>query len=168
MTLPRELKLSEYDGKPLLTCAVVNEIDKIAGTWQNVDATIDAKDAYQLRLTLNLDKNSIITLSNDIDEKFVVDVNAAARSIIAHRTSASGATSFNGTFSIPSMQAPLKVSGNTVTLDFFVDQSSVELLTAEGTMSMTNLVFPQSIYNRITVTGAECKVQARVLTSIWK
>ena len=168
MTLPRELKLSEYDGKPLLTCAVVNEIDKIAGTWQNVDATIDAKDAYQLRLTLNLDKNSIITLSNDIDEKFVVDVNAAARSIIAHRTSASGATSFNGTFSIPSMQAPLKVSGNTVTLDFFVDQSSVELLTAEGTMSMTNLVFPQSIYNRITVTGAECKVQARALTSIWK
>lgn len=168
MTLPRELKLSEYDGKPVLTCAVVSEIDKIAGTWQNVDATIDAKDAYQLRLTVSLEKNTSITLSNDVDEKFVVDVNAASRTVIAHRTSASGVTSFNGTFSIPSMQAPLKVNGNTVTLDFFVDQSSVELLTAEGTMSMTNLVFPQSIYNRLTVTGADCKAQARSLASIWK
>ena len=168
MTLPRELKLTEYNGKPLLCCPVIPEIDKIAGQWQKNEAALDVKDAYQLRLTLNLDKNSTITLSNNADEKYVIDINAAARTLTTHRTAASGKTSFNGSFSIPSMQAPLNVSGNAVTLDLFVDQSSVELLTNDGAMSMTNLVFPQTIYNRLTITGADYEAQYRTLSSIWK
>ena len=168
MTLPRELKLIEFNEKPLLCCPVVNEIDKIAGTWQNVGTTIDAKDAYQLRLNLKLEKNSTITLSNSQDEKYVVDINANARTLTAHRTAASGKTSFNGSFSIPSMQAPLNVEGNTVTIDVFVDQSSVEILTKDGTMSMTNLVFPQSIYNQLTISGDDCEAQVRPLNRIWQ
>ena len=174
MTLPRELKLTEYDGKPLLCSTVVKEIDQIAGQWKDVTPNTSLftpnadKAAYQLRLTLSLDKNSTITLSNDADEKYVIDINAAARTLTAHRTAASGKTSFNGSFSIPSMQAPLNVEGNTVTLDLFVDQSSVELLTNDGAMSMTNLVFPQTIYDRLTVTGADCEAQCRSLSSIWK
>ena len=167
MTLPRELKLTAFNGKPLLCCPVVNEIDKIAGTWQNVGTTIDAKDAYQLRLTLQLDKNSTITLSNSQDEKYVIDINANARTLTAHRTAATGKTSFNGSFSIPSMQAPLNVEGNTVTIDMFVDQSSVEILTKDGTMSMTNLVFPQSLYNSLTIIGATYEAQIRTLNRIW-
>ena len=76
-------------------------------------------------------------------------------------------TEYNGSFSIPSMQAPLNVSGNTVTLDLFVDQSSVELISNDGAMSMTNLVFPQTIYDHCIITGADCEVQCRRLTSIW-
>ena len=167
MTLPRELKLTELSGKPLLCCPVVSEIDKIAGSWENVGATIDAKDAYQLRLTLNLDKNSTITLSNSQGEKYVLDINASVRTLTAHRTAASGKTSFNGSFSIPSMQAPLNVEGNTVTIDMFVDQSSVEIITKDGTMSMSNLVFPQSIYNQLSVTGADCEMHVRQLSRIW-
>ena len=169
MTLPRELKLTEVDGKTLLCCPVISEIDKIAGQWQKTDATLDVQDAYQLRLTLNLDldKNSTITLSNSTDEKYVIDINASTRTLTTHRTAASGKTSFNGSFSIPSMQAPLNVEGNTVTLDLFVDQSSVELFTNDGAMSMTNLVFPQSIYNRFTVIDADCEAQYRTLSSIW-
>ena len=165
MTLP--LKLTAFNGKPLLCCPVVNEIDKIAGTWQNVGTTIDAKDAYQLRLTLQLDKNSTITLSNSQDEKYVIDINANARTLTAHRTAATGMTSFNGSFSIPSMQAPLNIEGETVTIDMFVDQSSVEILTKDGTMSMTNLVFPQSLYNSLTVIGATYEAQIRTLNRIW-
>ena len=168
MTLPRELKLVEYDGKPILANTVVSEIDKIAGAWQPASTNLDVTDAYQLRLTLNLDKNSIITLGNPQGEKFVVDVNAAARTVVAHRTSQSGQTGFSGTFSIPSMQAPLSTTGSKVTLDFFVDQSSVELFTSDGTMSMTNLVFPQTIYNTLNVAGAEYEAQLRKLKSIWK
>ena len=167
MTLPRELKLTAFNGKPLLCCPVVNEIDKIAGTWQNVGTTIDAKDAYQLRLTLQLDKNSTITLSNSQDEKYVIDINANARTLTAHRTAATGKTSFNGSFSIPSMQAPLNIEGETVTIDMFVDQSSVEILTKDGTMSMTNLVFPQSLYNSLTIIGATYEAQIRTLNRIW-
>ncbi|MBO7140218.1 MAG: glycoside hydrolase family 32 protein [Prevotella sp.] len=167
MTLPRELKLIEYDGKPLLANTVVSEIDKIAGQWQTAGAGLDVKDAYQLRITLNLDKNSTITLSNSADEKYVLDVNSSARTLTAHRTSATGKSSFNGTFSVPSIQAPLNVTGTTVTLDLFVDQSSVEVLTQNGSMSMTNLVFPQSVYNRLTVEGASYEAEVRALKSIW-
>ena len=167
MTLPRELKLIEYGGKPLLANTVVSEIDKIAGQWQTAGADLDVKDAYQLRITLNLDKNSTITLSNSADEKYVLDVNSTARTLTAHRTSATGKSSFNGSFSVPSIQAPLNVTGNTVTLDLFVDQSSVEIFTQNGSMSMTNLVFPQSVYNRLTVEGASYEAKVRPLKSIW-
>jgi fructan beta-fructosidase len=168
MTLPRELKLIEYDGKPLLANTVVKEIDNIAENWQTAGADLDVKDAYQLRLTLALDKNASITLSNSNDEKFVIDIIASTRTLIAHRTSSCGATSFNGTFSIPSMQAPLCVTGSSVTLDIFVDQSSVEIFTQNGSMAMTNLVFPKSIYNRLAISGSASETQVRRLKSIWK
>ncbi len=173
-TLPRELGLTEYNGQKLLTSTVVKEVDKIAAQWSERHSvspsgeSFAANDAYQLRLVIGLDKNTTVTLSNSKDEKFVFDINAAARTLTAHRTSASGRTNFNGSFSIPSMQAPLSVDGSQVTLDVFVDQSSVELFTKEGTLSMTNLVFPSSLYNQLSVSGADCEVQFRPLNSIWK
>ena len=168
MTLPRELKLVEYDGKPLLTCGVVKEIDNIANGWQPASGTLDVSDAYQLSVSLNLDQNSTITLSNGQGEKFVVEVIASMRLAVVHRNAQTGKTDFAGAFSIPSMQAPLNVVGNTVTLDFFVDQSSVELLTSDGSMSITNLVFPKSIYNTLSVSGANYKAQVRQLKSVWR
>ena len=167
MTLPRELKLIDYDGKPLLANTVVSEIDKIAESWQTAGTSLDVKDAYQLRIILQLDQKSTITLSNGSDEKYVLDVSASDPTVTAHRTSATGQTSFNGTFSVPSIQAPLNVSGNSVTLDIFVDQSSVEVFTENGSMSMTNLVFPQSIYNCLTISGASYEAKVRQLNSIW-
>ncbi len=173
-TLPRELSLTEYEGKPLLCSTVVKEIDQIAGQWQQLTvdgssaATIEAKDAYQLRLTIAMDKNTTVALANDANELFSFDIRTATRTLTAHRTATSGRTNFNGTFSIPSMNAPLCVDGNEVTLDIFVDQSSVEIFTQQGTMSMTNLVFPQKIYNQLTVTGATCKAQVRALKSVWQ
>ena len=171
MTLPRELKLIEYDGKPLLANTVVSEIDKAADSWQPLTSNLlpltSLKEAYQLRIKLNLDKNSTITLSNEQGEKYVLDVNATARTVAVHRNAQTGRTNFNGTFSIPSIQAPLNTAGNTVMLDLFVDQSSVELFTENGSMSMTNLVFPQSIYNTLTITGADSEAQVRQLKRIW-
>ena len=168
MTLPRELKLTQFDGKPLLCSTVVKEIDNIAGPWQDIDGAINAPDAYQLRLTIDLDKNSTVTLSNGNDEQFSFEIHTSDRLLVAHRTSVSGNTRFNGTFSIPSMRAPLNTTGNTVTLDIFVDHSSVEIFTADGTMTMTNLVFPQSIYNKVTVNGANNTKKVRAFKSIWK
>ena len=169
MTLPRELKLTEYAGKPLLCNAVVSEIDKIAGQWQTVSTEalpLDAaKSAYQLRLNISMDKNSTITLSNGSDEKFVIEITASSRVLAVKRTAATG-KSF-GTFSVPSMRAPLNVDGDKVAIDLFVDQSSVEIFTKDGAMAMTNLVFPNSIYDALTVSGATYEAQVRSLTRIW-
>jgi len=167
-TLPRELKLIEVDGKPIVATTVVKEIDQIADQWTATEGGINAKQAYQLRVKVALDKNTAITLGNANGEKFTVDINANARTMTAHRTATTGATSFNGTFSIPSIKAPLNVMGNEVTLDFFVDQSSVEIFTDNGAAAMTNLVFPSSIYNEVSVSGASAEIQYRNLNSVWK
>ncbi|SEA14029.1 fructan beta-fructosidase [Xylanibacter ruminicola] len=171
MTLPRELKLAEYAGKPLLCSPVVSEIDKIAGQWQEVNTEalpLDAnKSAYQLCINVSLEQNTTITLGNSNNEKYVIDVNASSRTIAVHRNASTGKTNFNGSFSIPSMQAPLNTDGSTVVLDIFVDQSSVEITTQDGTMSMTNLVFPQSIYDRVSFAGTSPTAQVRSLSRIW-
>lgn len=172
MTLPRELKLTTFGGKPLLCCPVVSEVDKIASQWQNVSSEalpLDAKkSAYQLRINVGMDQNSTITLSNSKDEKFVIDIRSSDRTLTARRNAATGRVDFNGSFSIPSMQAPLNVEGNTVVVDLFVDQSSVEIVTQDGAMSMTNLVFPTSIYDQLTISNANCSAQLRSLSRIWQ
>ena len=168
MTLPRELKLVEYNGTPHLTSAVIGEISGIADEWNDVTSTFDAKDAYQLHLELDLTSNSNITLSNAQGEKFSVDINVSAKMLSVHRNSATGVTNFAPTFSIPSINAPLNTSGNKLTLDFYVDRSSVELIASDGLTSVTNLVFPQTIYNSLSVTGTSYNAKVRNLRSVWK
>ena len=168
MTLPRELKLVEYNGTPHLTSAVIGEISGIADEWNDVTSTFDAKDAYQLHLELDLNSNSNITLSNAQGEKFSVDINVSAKMLSVHRNSATGVTNFAPTFSIPSINAPLNTSGNKLTLDFYVDRSSVELIASDGLTSVTNLVFPQTIYNSFSVTGTSYNAKVRNLRSVWK
>lgn len=168
MTLPRELKLVEHNGTPHLTSAVIGEISGIADEWNDVTSTFDAKDAYQLHLELDLTSNSNITLSNAQGEKFSVDINVSAKMLSVHRNSATGVTNFAPTFSIPSINAPLNTSGNKLTLDFYVDRSSVELIASDGLTSVTNLVFPQTIYNSLSVTGTSYNAKVRNLRSVWK
>ena len=168
MTLPRELKLVEYNGTPHLTSAVIGEISGIADEWNDVTSTFDAKDAYQLHLELDLNSNSNITLSNAQGEKFSVDINVSSKMLSVHRNSATGVTNFSPTFSIPSINAPLNTSGNKLTLDFYVDRSSVELIASDGLTSVTNLVFPQTIYNSLSVTGTSYNAKVRNLRSVWK
>lgn len=169
MTLPRELKLISYDGKPLLANSVVKEIEVIAGDWTDAmsGSQLPVDKAYQLRLTAKLDKNSSFTLSNGNGEKAEFTINAGARKLIMKRNAATGATSFNGTFSLPSIQASLNTTGDEVTLDIYVDAASIEAFTDNGSMSMTALVFPGSLYNIVTTDGGITSAKVRPLSRIW-
>ena len=167
MTLPRELKLIEYEEKPILANTVIKEIDKIAGSWKKVENEFNAGDAYQLKIQIELDKNSIVTLNNRKGERFTFEINSESRKLIVIRNASTGKSDFNEAFVVPEIEAPLNVFGQIVTLDIFVDQSSIEILTESGSMSMTNLVFPSSIYNRLSVEGAYFVAQVRTLKSIW-
>ncbi len=170
MTLPRELKLANVHGQALLTTDVVTEIENISGEWQTVSngQNFPEAKAYHLQMTLPLTQAAAITLQNGQGEKLSFDVSPSERAIIGHRTSASGRTNFNGTFSVPSMRAPLNVEGDEVLLDFYIDQSSVELLSNHGAMSQTTLVYPTSVYNSVSVSGpAPVTLRVRSLKSIW-
>lgn len=168
MTLPRELSLKEHDGKPLLCSKVVPELDAIAESWKDAGTQWDIQDAYQLQVSVKLDQNASITLANADGEKLEMSLYANDRILAVKRNASTGKTGFNGSFSIPSMQGPLCTEGDTVTLDIYVDQSSVEIFTSEGTLSMTNLVFPSSIYNSLKTTGSVQSSKVRRLKSIWK
>ena len=168
MTLPRELSLVEFDKMPYLASPVAKEVDGIAQAWKDAGATLEVKDAYQLQVKLKLEGNSNITLSNGDGEKFIVDVYAGSRILTVKRSGVTGTVSFNGTFALPSIQAPLFTEGETFILNLFVDQSSVELFNGDGTLSMTNLVFPKSLYNQLSVTGNAVESKVRDLNRIWE
>lgn len=68
---------------------------------------------------------------------------------------------------VPTLGIKYSQPGNKTFPALFVDQSSVEIFTAEGTMSLTNLVFPSSIYNQLTVEGAMSECQVRKLNRVW-
>ena len=142
----------------------------LEGQWQTVSngQAFAKADAYHVQLTLDITKNSTVTLQNAQGEQFVFDVSATERTLVSHRTAASGRVNFNGMFSIPTMRAPLNAEGNQVVIDLYIDQSSVELLSNHGAMSQTSLVFPTSIYNAVSVTGADATIRVSPMTSIWK
>ena len=167
-TLPRELSLKEVDGKPVLCSNVVKEFEAVEGEWKDIASTFDAADAYEVELTVPTGKNAEISLLNNEGEHLDYTLNASTRSIIAHRNKQTGDVSFNGNFSLPSVVAPLNTTADEVTLRFYIDQSSVELFTADGAMAQTLLVYPKSIYNRVTVDGQTAKGRVRSVKSIWK
>lgn len=168
-TLPRELSLHEYNGKPLLYSNVVKELEASASEWKELTANaFDAANAYEVELTMPIDNDAEISLVNKEGEHLDYTLNAATNSIIAHRNNQTGKTSFNGNFSLPSVIAPLNTEGNNVTLRLYIDQSSVELFTGNGSMAQTLLVYPKSIYNSITINGKPATGRVRTIKSIWK
>lgn len=165
MTLPRELTLVETPDGPVLASQVVREIESIAGSWTAATGgRIGAAAAYEAKVSVSMSEKTELRLANDSGQYLGITVNPGAGCLVVNRSSVTGAVDFNPNFSIPSMVAPLHTAADEVELHFFVDQSSVEIFTADGTTASTVLVFPTSIYNRLE--GAD-GVEYRELKSIW-
>lgn len=166
MTLPRELSLAnDANGNPVVVSKVVRELDNIAGEWKSVaDGVCSGGDAYEMVVNVDPSLNQSLTVGNGMGEHISVDINPAAGKIIVGRTSASGLVSFHGMFSVPSMSADYDTSLSDLELHFYVDDSSVEILSADGKIAITCLVFPTIPYDR--VNGVD-EVTYRPLSSIW-
>lgn len=168
MTLPRELKLIEYNDKPLLANTVVSEIENIAGDWIDVTGEeLGVDGPYQLRLEVGMDSDVSFSLENEYGEYVTIEINSSDRQLITSRTGSTGAYSFAREFSVPSIKSPLNTDGNSVTLDIYVDRSSIEIFTGNGSMSQTDLVFPSSIYDRFRCDSPDVVAKVRSLRNIW-
>ncbi len=169
MTLPRELKLIEYQGKPLLANTVVKEIETIAGDWKDVTSgSLGVEGPYHLQLEVDITRDGSVSLFNDVGECYEMELSASAQVLVSKRTGATGLASFSPNFSVPSLTAPYNTEGDTMTLDIYVDQSSVEIFTSDGSMCQTNLVFPRSIYNNLDISESILTVRVRPLSNIWR
>ena len=173
-TLPRDLALISYQGSPLLSCRPAAEVETLAGTWQTAEAsatrlTVDgggaSVDAYHLQVVLPLDAANTITLSNTAGERYEMRYSTLGQKLTVERTSATGTTV--NSFSMPGVWGPLRCESESVTLDIYVDQSSVEVFTGNGSMAMTNLVFPSAIYDQIAFASPVTSARCRTLRSIW-
>lgn len=167
-TLPRDLSLVNIDGKPFIASKVSKEVEKIAGSWQNLptNGNIGNPSAYHLQITIPLNENITFSLANDKEEYIEFSTNIIYHTLSAKRTSATGATVNN--FSMPSVGGKVLGNSNKVTLDIYVDQSSVEVFSEDGTFAMTNLVFPSSIYNQAKLPASVSNARYQVFESIWK
>lgn len=166
MTLPREVTLTEQDGRVQLTQQVVKGVDRLAvpaaaTRVRNLsvgDATVplaDAGDVYRLDVTLDVgsaDRAGVVVRSTDGftaegapagEEGTVVAYDARQGRLVVDRTR-SGDVSFHPVFAGAS-SAPLpgsSVTDGRVRLRVYVDRSSVEVLTADGLRTITSQVFP--------------------------
>ena len=111
-------------------------------------------DGKGLDKTVKVKGSCKVILSNDEGEEYVLTYDQKAMTLTADR-SKSGMTDFNENFTKAGdkgeapMVAPLH--NKLTSLRIFIDKSSVEVFGNNGEVAVTNLVFPKSKYNHITV-----------------
>lgn len=142
-SIPRDLGLFEYKGETY--CSVVPSPEMTAARSKKAGKKLTAS----CEMVVNLKRNATITLSNDKGEKVVMNYDAKAETFSMDRTK-SGKMDFSKDFAAVT-KAP--TYGKISQLRIFIDKSSIEVLDADGKMSMTNLVFPSKPYNKVTVKG---------------
>lgn len=142
-SIPRDLGLFEYKGETY--CSVVPSPEMTAARSKKAGKKL----TESCEMVVNLKGNATITLSNDKGEKVVMNYDAKAETFSMDRTK-SGKMDFSKDFAAVT-KAP--TYGKISQLRIFIDKSSIEVLDADGKMSMTNLVFPSKPYNKVTVKG---------------
>lgn len=176
-TLPRELSLQTHpEGYPVLISKMIKEMESISGEWHdaaknnNAYQLIDEPSPYQLEITLDMPADGICSfnLENEQGESFKLTVNNRDGRLITDRTAA-GQTGFSPNFGCV-LESPLNASGS-LKISVYVDYMSVETLVNDGISQQTNLVFPQTIYNRLVVNADSpvqpSAVKVRKIQPVW-
>ena len=144
-SIPRDLGLFEYDGD--IYCSVLPSPEMTAARKTKKPGKA-LTEACELIVNPKRDV-TIITLSNDKGEEVVMKYDAKAKTFSMDRTN-SGKMDFSTDFPAVT-EAP--TFGKISQLRIFIDKSSIEVFDAEGKMAMTNLVFPNKPYNKVTIQG---------------
>lgn len=142
-SVPRDLDLYEYEGQTY--CGVTPSPELAAARPKKAVKTLS--EACEMVVTLK--GGATITLSNDKGEQVVLTYDEKSRTFAMDRTK-SGLKDFSDEFAALTV-AP--VHGKLSQLRLFIDRCSIEAFASDGTMAMSNLVFPTKPYNRVTVKG---------------
>lgn len=183
MTLPRELQLvstvrgPELRSQPAAQLAALRErsadfaaqrvaqsleLTKALGTNQGLlelDLELDTRDAQSLT----------VSFSNGEGEHVDFVIDKAHHKYVLDRA-ASGNTYFSPAFSLVA-EAPILGSGAGVSLQAYLDRSSIEIFVNHGESVLTALVFPNQPYENVSLTtDREVQLQSGsvyTLQSIW-
>ena len=152
-TIPRDLSLYT-DDKGETRIAVVPSLENNALRGKKI---CHPKDACIIDVEVPAaEQKAVITLSNDVGEQVVMTYDFQAQTFSMDRMQA-GDNSFSPEFAAVTT-VPLFRKHDTYHLTLFIDHCSVEAFDAEGDWVMTNLVFPASCYNHLTLQGATARM----------
>ncbi len=173
-TLPRELSVFRGpDGEMYVASVPSPEVTALreapvnykpgnvtaTGVTYSLPAENDAICEIVLDTDLRKYKTLDITLSNAEGETVKMTLDAQNRTFSMDRTQ-SGLTDFSPAFPVVTT-APTHDTSGRQTLRIFVDRSSIEVFDSKGRFTMTNLVFPTSPYNTLTLSAPKgAKVNA--------
>jgi fructan beta-fructosidase len=161
MTIPRQLKLTEYKGSILIASQPVEEINGLKAKTIHLNG-INVKNGinlnqkfgklagqYILKLKTDGLKNYSITLSNDKKEELIIGFDKDANQYYIDRTH-SGQIGFSKDFGRKHI-APRLSANKDSQLTLVVDASSVELFADDGATVMTSIFFPVTPYSQINL-----------------
>ncbi|MDE5650764.1 MAG: glycoside hydrolase family 32 protein [Duncaniella sp.] len=169
-TLPREIGLfRDNDGEIYASSTPSPEVDALRSTiYKSVGkANINAKgQKYSIpelcEITMDIDplkaESVSIELANEAGEKVIMIYNPSTSELSFDRKE-SGIVDFSQDFPAITV-APTHSDGKSISLRIFIDRSSIEVFKKDGRFAMTNLVFPNSPYSRMTVksTGGNSRL----------
>ena len=141
-SIVRDLGLFEYKGETY--CSVLPAKEMTAARGAKVGAPTEACE-----LVVDIKGDAQITLRNAKGEKVVMTYDDAEETFDMDRRH-SGNISFSDAFPVVTSSPTY---GKVRQLRIFVDRCSVEAFDGDGKMCMTNLVFPSTPYDKITVKG---------------
>ena len=157
-TIPCDLDLFEHNGQTFVGRTPSKELFAARATQLFKNSTSarrtfnPAQGAYELVMVVKPQTKgkTRLTLQNAAGEKVVVSYDVAAQTLSVDRTQ-SGKSDFSDAFKAVTV-APTR--GMITTLRIFVDKSSVEVIDAQGKVSLTNLVFPSTPYNTLLLENS--------------
>ena len=179
-TIPRDLKITEIDGKFMIASIPVKELDVLNETvksLENVDGTnydlsqktgrIDGP--WKLKIGAKNITDFSITISNEQEEKIVVGYDKR-RNIYFIDRSKSGIISFDKVFAATHV-APRISNKVGLDLTLIVDNSSIELFADDGLTGMTAVFFPNQLLSKIKIESPDHlviqNIQFNRLNTIW-
>jgi len=180
MSLPRELKLIEKDGRIKLVQKPIEELKELReNIYQEDDINLADEmiiytedENYELNALIEFGKAEGVSfvLNENGDQKTVVGFNIKEGKIFVDRRS-SGVTDFSDNF-LEYKEIDWKVKDKQIGINIFVDGSSLEVFIDGGELSITDLFFPEKAQQKIrikTING-ELKIEnfeLYKLQSIW-
>jgi fructan beta-fructosidase len=122
---------------------------------------------FSLRIRNPSQQAFVIRLQNRSNQKVMLRVDPD-RGVITLDRSHSGQVDFDPGFAQP-VEVPWTESVEEMALRILVDQSSVEIFLNDGKTDITALVFPDSVYDEVSVDGPEATMTGSVsaLRSVW-
>jgi len=179
MTLPRWLSLSDSDGSLAIVQHPIAELRSLRAQAFHYEGSGEAElnellaewpyrsQTFEMQATIRPGKATQIIwkLLQGPDDETLVGYDSVSSELFVDRSHCANAH-FSKAFPSRTV-APLKLRGKPLQLHIFVDRSSVEVFAQEGKIVMTNLVFPNSGSDTISLSTLGSQTE-NVQLSIWK